>query len=640
MTTLHTAALREAHRRFGHDSFRPGQAEVIGALLDGRDALAVFPTGGGKSLCYQLPALLLPGTTLVVSPLIALIRDQLAGLHRCGIPAAGIDSAQSFSDRQMAERAFAAGALKLLYVSPERLLTPAFLELAARREIPLVAVDEAHCVVRWGHDFRPAYLEIGAFLQRTRPGRIGAFTATATPGLRGAIANSLGLRAPAVIVHGFLRPNLHLTARKIEGGAEPWLAAVREAVAGREGAGPALVYVTTRKIAEELAAALGAGGLRTAHYHGNCTPEQRARAQRGFLADGLDALVATRAFGMGVDKPDLRLVVHAQMPGSFEDYYQEVGRAGRDGAPARGMILWRGQDFRTHDFLINLASEDGAARDPEMLRAARQRLNIFHQALGAQGCLWRSILDYFDDPDAGALAAGGCGACSRCAQRCGAVQVELEVREAHIANVILRAASLRRRFGRRKLVLILAGSAAQGVPATHPAFSALKEVPQAEIERWVRALLDEGYLGQEGDEYPVIALTAKGAEALETGETLTIARAAAVPGGCDSSAKPSAALQPADPGLEARLRAWRRARAQQLGKPAYVVFSDKTLLAIAATRPANSAQLLAVPGIGPARLESFGQELLALLSSSSGASEIPEVRTRPSATPRDASASD
>ncbi len=604
-------ALHDALRRFGHDSFRPGQAEVVGALLGGRDVLAVFPTGGGKSLCYQLPALLLPGTTLVVSPLIALIRDQLAGLHRRGIPAAGIDSAQSFTERRQAERDFAAGALKLLYVSPERLLTPAFLELAARTEIPLVAVDEAHCVVRWGHDFRPAYLEVGAFLRRAHPGRIGAFTATAAPGLRGAIAVSLGLRAPAVIVHGFLRPNLHLAARKIEGGAEPWLAAVREAVAGREGAGPALVYVTTRKVAEELATALAASGLRTAHYHGDCTPEQRERAQRGFLANGLDALVATRAFGMGVDKRDLRLVVHAQMSGSFEDYYQEVGRAGRDGAPARGEILWRGQDYRTHDFLINLEGEDGAARDPEVLRAARQRLNIFHQALGAQGCLWRSILDYFDDPDAGALAADGCGACSRCAQRRGAVHVELEGREARIAEVILRAAALRRRFGRRKLALILAGSSAQGVPATHPAFGALKEVAQAEIARWVQALLDEGYLGQEGDEYPVIALTAKGAEALEMGEVLTLARAPSDPIAAPHSARSAVG---ADVALLARLRVWRRERAQQMGQPAYVVFNDKTLHALAEARPGTREHLLAVPGIGPAKLESFGPDLLALLA--------------------------
>jgi len=606
--------LRAALRHFGHEDFRPGQEEVVRALLSGRDALAVFPTGGGKSLCYQLPAVVMPGTTLVVSPLIALIRDQLAGLQRRGIAAAGIDSAQSWEERRDAERAFVEGRLKLLYVSPERLLTPDFLELAQRVEVPFVAVDEAHCVVRWGHDFRPAYLEVGAYLKSAKPSRIGAFTATAAPGLRGAIAESLGLRNHAACVRGFLRPNLRLGARKIEGGAERWTSEVREAVASREGTGPALIYVTTRRIAEELAASLTAAGMRATHYHGDCTPEARDRAQRGFLSDDLDALVATRAFGMGVDKPDLRLVIHAQMPGSFEDYYQEVGRAGRDGLPARGEILWRGQDYRTHDFLINLEGDDGAARDPEVLRAAKQRLNSWYQVLGSQGCLWRSILDYFGDPDAGALAAGGCGACSRCEERRSAVHFELDGRDARIAAAILRAASMQRRFGRRRLALILAGSAAKDLPIGHPAHGALKDVTQAEIGDWIQSLINEGYLGLEGDEYPVVAVTPKGAQALKMGETLSIARAPVSLPAPKRSSRVNVSVEAGDDVLLARLRSWRRDRAQLLGKPAYVVFTDKTLHAIATTKPDTEQRLLAVPGIGPAKWEAFGEKLLAVIA--------------------------
>lgn len=622
--------LRGALGRFGHASFRPGQEEVARALLGGRDALAVFPTGGGKSLCYQLPALLLPGTSLVVSPLIALIRDQIGALRRRGIAAAGIDSAQSWEERRESERAFAAGELKLLYVSPERLLTPAFLALAERAEIPFVAVDEAHCVVRWGHDFRPAYLEVGAFLKRFRPGRTGAFTATAAPGLRDAIAEALHLREPLVRVRGFFRPNLRLAARKVEGGVARWLEEVREAVAGREDAGPALVYVTTRKAAEEIAGDLSARGLRATHYHGDCSPEQRAAAQRGFLEGGLDALVATRAFGMGVDKPDLRLVVHAQMPASFEDWYQEAGRAGRDGRAARCEMLWRGQDYRTQDFLISRDAEEGEARDPQVVAAAKQRLNFFHHAIGSQSCLWRAILDYFGDADAGALASGGCGACARCEERRGAAHVELGEREARIAWAVLRAAAHRQRYGRRKLALVLAGSSAQGVPSWHPGFGALKDLPQAEIGAWIQTLLDEGYLGIEGDEYPVVAPTARAVEAAEAGGAITVVRAAEPPRGAStvrsgaasrrgSAAGADADSAGADPALAARLRAWRAARARALGKPAYVVFSDKTLHALAAARPATAEELLALPGIGPAKLESFGRELLAVIAGEAAA---------------------
>jgi ATP-dependent DNA helicase RecQ len=604
--------LLPALQRLGHSRFRPGQEEIIRAVLSGQDAIAVMPTGGGKSLCFQLPALLLPGVTLVVSPLIALMRDQVAALQARGIAATYINSTLTPAERQ--ERQQELHRYHLVYVAPERFRSPQFCAAIAQVPIALLAVDEAHCISEWGHDFRPDYRRLGEVVQRLRPPRLLALTATATEEVRQDIAAQLHLREPQVVVHGFDRPSLHLSVERAGGDQDKLGRALR--LLRSTTSGVAIVYAATRKKAEAVAHGLRASGLRARPYHAGLTDEERHDTERAFLSGELPIIVATNAFGMGIDKRDVRLVLHHDLPRSPEAYYQEAGRAGRDGAPARVEMLWRGQDWRTQEFLIAREGEEGQARDPEVVAAARQRLHFFHHAISSRSCLWRAILDYFGDPDAAEVARGGCGACARCEERRGAVSVELEGREARIARAILRAASHRRRYGRKKLALLLGGSAAQGVPSWHPAFGALKDLPQAEIGAWIQTLLDEGWLGLEGDEYPVVAPTAKAREAAELGAPITRTRA------LDAPATPSAARRPGtresvpssgDAELVARLRAWRAARARALGKPAYVVFGDKTLHALAAARPGTAEDLLAVPGIGPAKAASFGAELLALV---------------------------
>jgi len=391
---------------FGHREFRLGQPDVVRSILQGRETITVLPTGGGKSLCYQLPALLFEGTSLVISPLIALMRDQVMALQARGVAAASLHSNQDMAERREVEHAVANGQVKLLYVSPERLASPRFLDLVGSLRIPFVAVDEAHCVVRWGHEFRSAYLDIGPFLGRLKPRHVAAFTATATPELRDELGSALGMQEPALFVRGFFRENIHLAAERCD--SEPArLERLQSLVESRGGPAPALVYGATRAACEETAAFLRDAGMRAEHYHAGCEPGHRRRVQDAFLADEIDAMVATNAFGMGIDKPDLRLLVHISLPPSFEDYYQEIGRAGRDGAESNALLLWRGKDYRTRSFLAE------QQESPEIRDAALRRLNRLYQTLQGRGCLWRRILEYFGDPEAHELN-DGCGACARC----------------------------------------------------------------------------------------------------------------------------------------------------------------------------------------------------------------------------------
>src|SRR5262245_11439862 len=408
-------------RHFGHASFRHGQEEIVAAVLGGRDVLAVMPTGSGKSLGYQLPAVMLPGVTLVVSPLISLMKDQVDELNRRGIPSGALHSMLSAERRAAVVSAARAGRLRLLYVAPERVASPPFLQLLATLDVARFIVDEAHCVSEWGHDFRPDYRrlrEAAAACRRSDGGAgrppIAAFTATATPEVRDDVAALLGLTDPQLLVAGFDRPNIFLRVEAVDDTGEKDELLPR-LVRGRR----ALVYAATRKSAEAAAAVLSGAGVHAAAYHAGLSDEQRTRVQDGFAAGSLPVVCATNAFGMGIDRPDVEAVVHYAIPGSVEAYYQEIGRAGRDGRPAAATLLWDCADVATREFLIENGRRDkpGQPTTPRESEDVAKRKALEHRKLqrmieyaGTTACLRATILRYFGDP----AAHEPCAACGNC----------------------------------------------------------------------------------------------------------------------------------------------------------------------------------------------------------------------------------
>ena len=643
--TAHEAALGALKQYFGYDSFRPGQQGIVDALLDGRDVLGVMPTGAGKSVCYQIPAALMPGVTIVISPLISLMRDQVDALNDLGLPAAFVNTTQTPDEQAVVFAQAAAGQLKLLYVAPERLETGRFRDFAARTPISLIAVDEAHCVSQWGQDFRSSYLGIGDFivgLPKRPP--VGAFTATATERVHRDIVGLLGLRNPAVTVTGFDRPNLYFDVVKLETKYKAaWVARYVADHPDESG----IVYCATRKTTEALADTLNQMGHPAVAYHGGMSPDAREVAQRDFITDKVPVVVATNAFGMGIDKSNVRYVIHHNLPESIEAYYQEAGRAGRDGEPSRCTLLWNESDIVTRRRLLDndYENERLTPEEQEIVRQSKRRL--LDGMVGycrTTDCLHRYMTRYFGQelsPNAGSAAgediaadssqSGRCGACSNCESTFETIDVT------RVAQAISRCVhDVGQRVGSGKIVKILRGSRAQDLawlnPERMPTFGMLKDVNEARVRDVLSQMATDGYLSIAEGRMPIVMFGARAAETaapdfhyeIKRVERKSAAAGSGRSGGvadtADSANVPGDALGSYIPdddeeSLFQKLRELRRTIAQEIGKPPYIVFSDKTLRDMARIKPITNAQFLAVNGVGQHKLDLYGKRFMEAVAS-------------------------
>lgn len=583
---------------FGYDAFRGGQEPVIDALLSGRDAMGIMPTGAGKSVCYQIPALLLPGITLVISPLVSLMRDQVTQLVQMGVPAAYLNSTLTFKQYLLALERARAGRYKIIYVAPERLETEGFQSFAQAADISLVAVDEAHCISQWGQDFRPSYLSIPAFVEGLlRRPPVGAFTATATPEVQEDIARLLSLRNPLRITTGFNRENLYFEVRQ----PSDKRAALLELVRSRPGK-CGIVYCSTRKAVEEVCALLRERGVSATRYHAGLEPEERQRNQEDFLYDRALVMVSTNAFGMGIDKSDVRYVIHYNMPKDLESYYQEAGRAGRDGLPSSCILLFSGQDVRTGEFLITHGEprEELDAKTAELLRERDlQRLRRMTAYCRTQRCLRQYLLQYF-----GEFASDYCGACYNCLHNFEEVDVSRE------AQIIVRCvAELGQHFGVGVVAETLCGADTEKIRKFHmerePSYGLLKDLTQVQVRERIRFLLDTGTLQLSSGPYPVVLL-GKPLSA-DTPLLMRVAREES----SFAKRRPPEELDDRQSELFSRLRVLRASVARRQGVPAYVVFSDKTLRELAVACPQTIEEFRAVSGVGDAKAARYGKAFLA-----------------------------
>ena len=634
-------ALEALNRYFGYDSFRPGQSGIVSAILTGRDVLGVMPTGAGKSICYQIPAAILPGVAIVISPLISLMRDQVDALNDVGLPAAFINTTQTPDEQDLVFAQALSGQIKLLYVAPERLETERFRNFAVRVPISLVAVDEAHCVSQWGHDFRSSYLGIGEFIAGlpTRP-TVAAFTATATERVRRDIVSILGLHTPSITVTGFDRPNLYFDVISMpRKGKASWVASYIASHPDESG----IVYCATRKETEALAESLNsavaelraAGGADVSDigtiavaYHGGMSADAREKAQRDFVTDRVPVVVATNAFGMGIDKSNVRFVIHHNMPESIEAYYQEAGRAGRDGEPSRCTLLWNESDIVTRRRLLDSDYENErlTPEEQEAVRASKRRLlDAMVGYCRTTDCLHAYMTRYFGET-AGAAAKtdGKCvGGCANCEHTFETIDVT------DIARAISRCVhDVNQHVGSGKIVKVLRGSKAQDLsylnPESLPSFGMLDEVPEARIRDVLSQMATDGFLTIAEGRLPIVGFGPRAAETVAPEfhyDIKKIKRADARARRTPDVSTPAVGSYVPDDGDEAlfqKLRALRLDIARELGKPPYIVFSDKTLRDMVRVKPITDDQFLAVNGVGESKLKQYGERFMAAIREDSG----------------------
>ena len=604
-------ARERLRRTFGHRDFRGLQAGVIGEVLAGRNALAVLPTGGGKSLCYQIPALVRPGVALVVSPLIALMADQVAALRQQGVSAARLDSAIAPDERSLALRRLEEGALDLLYMSPEGMMQPFMLERLSRLPIALVAIDEAHCVSQWGHDFRPEYRSLGRLAEVFPAAPRLAVTATADARTREDIRAELRLEGAREFVDSFARPELQLQAERKRGSSASAHGRVVELVRGRPGQA-GVVYAGSRDGTERLAEALRAAGADALAYHAGLDKGARQDRLSRFLDDDAVVMVATIAFGMGIDKPDVRFVIHADPPGSIEAYWQEVGRAGRDGAPAEGITL-----YSPADMAWAMRRIDGREVGPEVRQAQARKLRQLYVMLDGVECRAAAVRRYFGEAD-----VEPCGQCDLCLTRPALSDVTLPAQK--LLSAIHRLGG---RFGRGRVVDHLLGKARPDgeAEARLSTFGLGRELDASHWRDLLDQLLFSGLAREDpNDGRPLISLgDAEAVREVYRGDRRVEVRApdeaAAAARDARASGRRRADIQAAvgaenAPLFEA-LRGWRREQAARQSVPPYVIFHDRTLAEITRARPATLGELGQVSGVGQGKLDRYGADLLTLLRS-------------------------
>lgn len=589
---------------FGYDTFRPGQEEIIEAILNGRDAMAIMPTGAGKSVCYQVPALLLPGITLVVSPLISLMQDQVKALNDVGVHAAFINSALTEGQIRKALSLAAQGVYKIIYVAPERLESWEFLDFATHTEISMVTVDEAHCISQWGQDFRPSYVKIVDFIRKLgRRPVVSAFTATATENVRDDILRTLQLANPNVVVTGFDRENLYYSVEHIRKKDDFILDYIE-----KHPSDSGIIYCATRKNVDKFYEELFKRGVAVTRYHAGLGGAERKKNQEDFIYDRAPVVVATNAFGMGIDKSNVRFVIHYNMPQSMENYYQEAGRAGRDGEPAQCILLFSPQDMMINRFLLE--QKDFSELTGEEARLIRQRdtrrLQTMEQYCRGTGCLRNYILQYF-----GEETEDPCENCGNCHREYTEIDLTEEARQ-----VVKCVTETRGRYGIQIVIGTLLGANRVRLRElgmmNYESYGSLKEKKEADLRALISQMVSEGYLRQTEEQYSVLKLGDTAPLMKEDARVMLRTWKAKEPEKKKKTAKVKSTdgLTSAGSELFEVLRKLRMEIARENGVPPYIVFNDKTLIDMCVKLPATEEEFLEVSGVGENKRKKYGRQFL------------------------------
>lgn len=593
---------------YGYPDFREGQKKIVASLLAGRDTLGIMPTGGGKSICYQIPALLCPGLTLVVSPLISLMKDQVDALTTAGVAAAYINSTLSGKEVNDRLRAAKRGELKLLYVAPERLELDWFREEMAGLDISIVAVDEAHCVSQWGHDFRTSYLSVAPFVKGL-PNRpiVAAFTATATPEVMEDMQRLLRLEQPQVFVTGLGRDNLEMSVLRGENKREFVLD-----YAASHTHEPGIIYAATRKEVDDLCQRLQAKGLLAGRYHAGMSDAERAESQEAFLYDDIRVIVATNAFGMGIDKSNVRYVIHYNMPKNMESYVQEAGRAGRDGEPSQCILLFSAQDIMTQKFLIEQNPQEGERKQNDY-RKLQQMIDYCYTTR----CLRSAMLDYFGEEH----EDKPCGTCSSCTDDRELVDITVDAQK--IFSCIHR---MRERFGVSTVASVLKGSRAKKVLEYGfdrlPTYGVMSNRTEKEISETINVLISEGFLALTEGQYPVVKLQSEAADVLKGQREVMqrVPRPSKAAGSQRSGSRRDYSPSAVNETVFEQLRLIRRELASKEHVPSYIIFNDATLREMSVVCPQSEDEMLNVKGVGEVKFRKYGRSFLEFFLNGQGAS--------------------